>query len=86
MTMVRDWRAALADPDTARVARTAMGMFKGYCHKGIGPAPGMDTFSRLALRVHYGRTAEQAACREYLYRWNLALTSSVFGVPHAVGA
>ena len=47
--------------------------------------PGMDTHSRLAVRCWLGHDVEEAAAREYLYRWNLALQSPVFGVPHTLG-
>lgn len=63
----------------------AYGLFRSYG----GPrfrAPGMDTRSRLAWRLHCGRSPVEAAAREYLYRWNLALQSPVFGVPHHFGA
>ncbi len=45
----------------------------------------MDTVYRLALRLYYGRSVQDAAAREYLYRWHLALKSRVFGVPHTLG-
>ena len=35
--------------------------------------PGMDTVIRLAWRIECGRSVEEAAAREYLYRWRLAL-------------
>jgi hypothetical protein len=35
--------------------------------------PGMDTVIRLAWRIECGHTVESAACREYLYRWALAV-------------
>ena len=37
--------------------------------------PGMDIVIRLAVRIDQGRTIAEAAAREYLYRWNLALIS-----------
>ena len=48
-------------------------------------APGMATVFRLAFRIYYGRIVEEAAGREYLYRWRLALQSPVFGIPHPIG-
>lgn len=48
--------------------------------------PGMDTVIRLAIRIECGRSIEEAAGREYFYRWNLALKSRTFGVPHTLGA
>jgi hypothetical protein len=47
--------------------------------------PGICTVLRLAVRVDCGRTPEEAAAREYLYRWELALQSPIFGVPHTIG-
>jgi hypothetical protein len=47
--------------------------------------PGMDTVLRLAVRIDSGRSSEEAAAREYLYRWELALKSPIFGVPHPLG-
>ena len=47
--------------------------------------PGMDTVLRLAVRIDCGRSPEEAAAREYLYRWDLALRSPLFGVPHTIG-
>ena len=49
--------------------------------------PGMDTVIRLAVRIDQGRTIDEAAAREYLYRWNLALISPLaFGAPGLLGA
>ncbi len=47
--------------------------------------PGMDTHLRLAVRIGLGRSVEEAAAKEYCYRWNLAMISPGFGVPHAMG-
>lgn len=47
--------------------------------------PGMDTIARLAWRIECGHNAESAAGKEYFYRWNLALRSRIFGVPHTIG-
>jgi hypothetical protein len=47
--------------------------------------PGICTVLRLAVRVDCGRTPEEAAAREYLYRWELALRSPIFGVPPPPG-
>ncbi|RWO06329.1 MAG: hypothetical protein EOS07_22080 [Mesorhizobium sp.] len=48
--------------------------------------PGMDTVCRLAVRLHTkGYSVQEAAAREYVYRWHLALQSRVFGVPHTIG-
>ena len=37
--------------------------------------PGMATVDRLLVRCACGRSIEEAAAKEYLYRWNLALSS-----------
>lgn len=47
--------------------------------------PGCGTAIRLAWRMHLGATREQAVAREYMYRWSLALRSTVFGVPGPLG-
>lgn len=54
--------------------------------------PGMDTVIRLAVRIEAGRSVEEAAAREYIYRWRLTLrpdpdlSPSFFGAPHLLGA
>lgn len=53
--------------------------------KRLPRVPGMDTLIRLAWRIECGRSAQEAAAREYMYRWSLALKSPIFGVPHALG-
>lgn len=60
--------------------------FITYCGN-VAPCrvPGCDTVIRLAWRIECGKTAEQAAAREYVYRWGLALKSPIFGVPHTLG-
>ncbi|MCW4115656.1 hypothetical protein NPA31_011845 [Aurantimonas sp. MSK8Z-1] len=68
-------------------ARRAYALFTEHCGGSApGRVPGMDTLYRLAVRLHCGRSIEEAAAREYLYRWHLALRSPIFGVPHALGA
>jgi len=47
--------------------------------------PGCSTDIRLGHRIACGRTIEQAAAREYCYRWKLAMRSPTFGVPHTIG-
>lgn len=83
-SIVQDLREAW--PIHAEGARQAYAAFIDHCD-GVSPGrvPGMDTESRLALRLYYGRSIEEAAAREYLYRWELALRSRVFGVPHVLG-
>jgi len=63
----------------------ALALFQGMCATDIGGVPGMETVIRLAWRIECGRSVEEAAAREYKYRWTLALQSSHFGVPHALG-
>lgn len=46
---------------------------------------GMDSATALAHRIYHGKTIEEAAAREYLYRWSIALQSPTFGVPHCLG-
>lgn len=99
MSLVRDletaWRTHKAD------AARAFDLFDSYC----GPntrrrrVPGMGTTERLALRIYYGKTVEQAAASEYVYRWSLAIKApdqcigaatrnpctTVFGAPHTIG-
>ena len=53
--------------------------------KRLPRVPGMDTVIRLAWRIECGRSVQEAAAREYLYRWSLALKSPIFGVPHTLG-
>ena len=48
-------------------------------------APGCSTDIRLGHRIALGRTIEEAAAREYCYRWKLALRSRTFGIPHTLG-
>lgn len=83
-------------PDRVAAARDAFRqMAAPLPHTGGG-----DTGSRLAHRLAMGATPDQAAAREYLYRWCLALdshanavrpgpafrwTGGAFGVPHALG-
>lgn len=102
----------MAQPSLIETARVAMSLhasdaerayvaFVDHCG-GIAPprVPGMDTHTRLAIRIHGGRTIEEAAAREYLYRWSLAIKApdqcvgdfrvrnpvcSVFGTPHPIG-
>jgi hypothetical protein len=77
-------------------AREAYDLFVKYCGRKIGRVPGCDTVIRLAVRISQGRTVAEAAAREYVYRWSLAIkapdqlnergdASSVFGAPHALG-
>jgi hypothetical protein len=81
-------------------ANAAFSLYVDHC-QGIAPprVAGMDTIIRLAWRIHCGRTVEQAAAGEYLYRWRLAIKApdqcigamtrnpcvSIFGTPHTIG-
>ena len=60
-------------------------LFRSWVDPGLGRVPGCDTVVRLAHRISCGRSVEEAATREYLYRWSLALKSRVFGAPHVIG-
>lgn len=88
--------------DNRAAAEQAFELYKAHCG-GYPPArvPGMDTVIRMAWRLAHGKTPEQAAAREYLYRWDLAIkapdqamlphnstinpAASVFGTPHTIG-
>lgn len=55
-------------------AFAAFAIYKQYCNGRPPPrVPGMDTVIRLAHRISLGRSIEEAAAREYLYRWHLAI-------------
>jgi hypothetical protein len=84
MSTIQDLREAW--PIYENDAVLAYRLLVDHC-EGVAPirVPGMDTLYRLALRRFYGRTVEEAAAREYVYRWFLALRSPVFGVPHTLG-
>lgn len=96
MTMT-EIRAAYAKHRAA--ADEAFRLYVAYCG-GSAPrrVPGMSTDIRLACRIHNGKTIEEAAAREYVYRWHLAIKPfdqcgpgirnpccSVFGTPHTIG-
>lgn len=66
-------------------AQAASALFRSWCDHKLRGVPGLDTTTRLALRIYYGRTPENAAAREYIYRWSLALKSPVFDAPHTLG-
>jgi hypothetical protein len=80
-------RAIVADAYPARKAQAeaAYDAFIRLCGHEMPRVPGMDTVLRLAVRINAGRSVSEAAATEYVYRWNLALQSPVFGVPHALG-
>lgn len=77
-------------------ASKAFALLKSWHLLPITRVPGMDTVIRLAWRIECGRTVEEAAAREYVYRWNLAIRDfdqcgggngavSVFGAPCTFG-
>lgn len=100
-TLIQTWKAALANTKAVAGAHEAVALFRSYCVEGLPRVPGMATADRLAIRIHSGHTAEEAAAKEYLYRWNLAIKApdqcmlpnnstldpcvSVFGTPHTIG-
>lgn len=65
--------------------------FEAYCGRKMRRVPGMCTVIRLAVRLQNGKSREQAAAAEYLYRWRLVLDAeprsadALWGVPHALG-
>lgn len=80
-------------------AHRALTLLRSWYSLPMPRVPGMDTYTRLAIRIHEGRSIEQAAAREYLYRWRLAIKApdqcigagtrnpcvSGFGAPHPIG-
>lgn len=74
-------------PARKKEAEAAYALYRDHCEGSPPPrVPGMDTVLRLAVRIDLGWTIEEAAAREYLYRWRLAIDRSrVFGAPHALG-
>jgi hypothetical protein len=82
-TVIQSVRESMAQHRAAVPA--ALALFEENCGQPLPRVPGIDTASRLAVRLHAGRTVEEAAALEYLYRWRLALQSPVFGIPHAIG-
>ncbi len=66
-------RAAFAEPGIGAAATAALDLVQGYCTAPLPRIPGCDTRTRLGIRIHLGKTIEQAAAREYAYRWHLFL-------------
>lgn len=66
---------ALAAYETHKdAALDAFMIYRGYCEGREPPrVSGMSTSVRLAYRISLGRTVEEAAAREYAYRWFLAI-------------
>lgn len=75
-SLIQDIRAALANPETVAKAREAFAMVKQWSDS-VTRLPGCGTVERLAVRIHHGMTIEQAAAREYAYRWHLPLNQWV---------
>ncbi|AFU87872.1 hypothetical protein CcrColossus_gp002 [Caulobacter phage CcrColossus] len=77
--------------DRANDIKQACELFAAMIVGPLRKVPGADTATRMAERIGHGRTPEQAAAREYLYRWRLALdarprnAAAVWGVPHTLG-
>lgn len=79
----------------------AYALFNSWCSERMPRVPGMGTVERLAVRLHLGKSIEEAAAREYVYRWLLAIkvpdqcmlphnstvdsVCSIFGTPHTIG-
>lgn len=78
----------------------AWDLYCAHCEGHPPPrVPGMDTIIRLAVRISHGKTIEEAAAAEYIYRWSLAIKApgqcigaatrapciSIFGTPHLIG-
>lgn len=66
-------RAAWADETVRAQAIEALELFRSYCSQPQPRIPGCDTVIRVAIRIHCGMTVEEAAAREYCYRWHLCL-------------
>lgn len=75
MGLVETIRAAHACPDTMAKAQEALTMVQQWC--ATPRMPGADTITRLAYRIHLGMTVQEAAAREYCYRWHLPLNQWV---------
>lgn len=55
-------------------AHAAFDLYAAHCEHSPPPrVPGCDTVIRLAHRISLGRTIEEVAAREYVYRWHLAI-------------
>lgn len=71
--MLDTWRRALNNPHVVEQAKLALVLFKAYLAAPLPRVPRMAAGDRLAIRIDAGRTVEEAAAREYLYRWELAI-------------
>lgn len=68
-------------------AHAALARFRALCDYPVPAVAGMPTPVRLAWRIECGRTVEEAAYREWLYRLNLSIDGRhrVFGAPQLLG-
>lgn len=81
-------------------ALEAVAILKPWLTSPLIRIPGADTAIRMAVRIESGCTPEEAAGREYLYRWHLPLdqwrnhaeakarsmpVTGAWPVPHAIG-
>ncbi len=72
MTVIETLRAAW--PLHKTEAAQAFTLFDSWCSAAMRRrVPGMGTTERLTIRIYSGKTVEQAAAAEYLYRWHLAI-------------
>lgn len=71
--------------DHGKDAYKADAIWRDWCSHAMPRVPGCDTVYRIAVRLWMGRSIQEAAAQEYLYRWSLALQSRTFGVPHTLG-
>ncbi len=100
-SLVQMVRAAVACPGIPELADSALALVQSYHASGrTTRLPGFGTFERLAVRIHRGASVEEAAAREYAYRWHLPLNqwinhaeararsmpvTGAWPVPHAIG-
>jgi hypothetical protein len=72
MAIMQEARAAFNAHNLS--AEIAYSIYRSYCGGTVPPrVPGMDTVIRLAMRIANGATVHEAAAREYVYRWHLAI-------------
>lgn len=91
---------AIAAYQKHKEAAHAAARLAGEWMRNMPRLPGADTAVRCAVRIESGCTVEEAAGREYLYRWSLPLdqwrnhaeakarsfpVTGAWPVPHAIG-
>lgn len=101
MSLVSQIRAAWTDPDIRAKSIEADVAFRELCTEDMARIPGCDTVLRMSVRILHGQSAEQAAAREYAYRWHIfadrwvnhaeshsrgRLVPSIWTAPHLIGA